>query len=96
MKGAKRNGAHFNKILIANRGEIACRVMRTCRRLSIATAAVYSQADADSVFVSTADEAICIGEPPASLSYLSIDRIINAARQVKADAIHPGELFDIC
>lgn len=83
----------IQKILIANRGEIACRVMRTCRRLGIATAAVYSHADQDAVFVSMADEAICIGEPPASLSYLCIDRIIDAAKKVKADAIHPGSII---
>ena len=87
MDEAKRR---ISKVLIANRGEIACRVMRTCKRLGIVTVAVYSHVDADSVFVSMADESVCIGEPPASLSYLNIDRIIDAAKQVKADAIHPG------
>ena len=80
----------FSKILIANRGEIAVRIIKTCRRLGIATVMVYSEADADSLAVEMADEAILIGPPPASESYLRSDKIIAAALQTKAEAIHPG------
>jgi 3-methylcrotonyl-CoA carboxylase alpha subunit len=83
----------FDKILIANRGEIACRVMRTAKRLGIATVAVYSEADAAALHVATADEAILIGPPPARESYLDIARIIEAAKQSGAQAIHPGYGF---
>src|SRR5471030_406134 len=83
----------FSKILIANRGEIACRVMRTARRMGIKTVAVYSDADADALHVREADEAVRIGEPPASESYLRIDRIIEACRQTGAEAVHPGYGF---
>jgi 3-methylcrotonyl-CoA carboxylase alpha subunit len=83
----------FRKILIANRGEIACRVMRTCRRLGIATVAVYSDADARAMHVTLADEAVRIGAPPATESYLRGDRIIEAARNTGAEAIHPGYGF---
>jgi len=81
------------KILIANRGEIACRVMRTAKDMGIATVAVYSDADKDALFVKKADEAICIGGTHASESYLVQDKIIAAAKKVGADAIHPGYGF---
>ena len=80
----------FNKILIANRGEIALRVIRACKELGIRTLAVYSEADVDSLHVQLADEAICIGPAPSADSYLKIDRIISAAEIGDVDAIHPG------
>lgn len=80
----------FNKILIANRGEIARRIIRTCKKLNIQTVAVYSEADADAPFVREADEAFEIGKPPVSLSYLNIDKIIEVAKENGVDAIHPG------
>ncbi len=80
----------FSKILIANRGEIAVRIIKTCRRLGIATVVVYSEADADSLAVEMADETVLIGPPPAAQSYLLGDRIIAAARETGAQAIHPG------
>ena len=83
----------FEKILVANRGEIAMRVIRACRELNIKTVAVYSKADANSMHVQVADEAICIGEGPSTDSYLRIDRIISAAEIADVDAIHPGYGF---
>ncbi|MFZ9886734.1 MAG: acetyl-CoA carboxylase biotin carboxylase subunit [Myxococcota bacterium] len=83
----------FRKLLVANRSEIARRVMRTARRLGIATVAVYSEADQGAPFVTEADEAICIGPPPPRESYLNVDAIIAAARQTGADAVHPGYGF---
>ena len=83
----------FNKILIANRGEIALRIIRTCREMRIRTVAVYSTADADSLHVRFADEAVCIGDAPSSSSYLNIPHIIAAAEITNADAIHPGYGF---
>ncbi len=83
----------FKKILIANRGEIALRIIRTCRDMGIKTVAVYSEADKDSLHVRFADEAVCIGPPPSRESYLSIPRIIAAAEITNADAIHPGYGF---
>jgi acetyl-CoA carboxylase biotin carboxylase subunit len=80
----------FKKILIANRGEIAVRVIRACREMNIATVAVYSQADADSLHVRLADEAVCIGPPPSKDSYLNAPNIISAAVITGAEAIHPG------
>ncbi|MBR1223183.1 acetyl/propionyl-CoA carboxylase subunit alpha, partial [Bradyrhizobium sp. U87765 SZCCT0131] len=83
----------FKKILIANRGEIACRVIKTARRMGIATVAVYSEADRNAVHVEMADEAILIGPPPAAESYLLIDRIVEACRRTGAEAVHPGYGF---
>jgi acetyl-CoA carboxylase biotin carboxylase subunit len=83
----------FKKILIANRGEIALRVIRTCREMGIGTVAVYSKADEESLHVKFADEAVCIGPAPSSESYLKIPNIIAAAEITNADAIHPGYGF---
>lgn len=83
----------FNKVLIANRGEIAVRVIRACRELGIKTVAVYSKADADSLAVKMADEAVCIGAPQSNASYLLIDRILSVAAICDVDAIHPGYGF---
>ncbi|MBI4724261.1 MAG: acetyl/propionyl/methylcrotonyl-CoA carboxylase subunit alpha [Rhodomicrobium sp.] len=83
----------FQKILIANRGEIACRIMKTARRMGIKTVAVYSEADRDAVHVDMADEAVLIGPAPAAQSYLDAGRIIEAAKQTGAEAIHPGYGF---
>src|ERR671920_1489692 len=83
----------FSKLLIANRGEIACRVIRTARRLGIRTVAVYSDADAKALHVRMADEAVHIGPSPARESYLVGDKIIAAAKATGAEAIHPGYGF---
>ena len=83
----------FRKILIANRGEIACRIIKTARRLGIATVAVYSDADADALHVEMADEAEHIGPPPAAQSYLLIEKIIDACKRTGAEAVHPGYGF---
>jgi len=83
----------LNKILVANRGEIACRVIRTCQDMGIATVAVYSDADKNAQHVQIADEAVYIGASPASESYLNIDAIVNAAMRTSTDAIHPGYGF---
>ncbi|TYB78679.1 acetyl-CoA carboxylase biotin carboxylase subunit [Bizionia myxarmorum] len=83
----------FKKILVANRGEIALRVIRTCKEMGIKTVAVYSTADAESLHVKFADEAVCIGPPPSSESYLKMSNIIAAAEITNADAIHPGYGF---
>ncbi|MEM9975742.1 MAG: biotin carboxylase N-terminal domain-containing protein, partial [Pseudomonadota bacterium] len=83
----------FKKILIANRGEIACRVIKTARKMGIATVAVYSDADANALHVSMADEAIHIGPPPANQSYIVIDKIMEAIKESGAEAVHPGYGF---
>ena len=83
----------FKQILIANRGEIACRIIKTARRMGIATVAVYSEADRDALHVEMADTAIAIGPPPAAQSYLRIDRIVAACKESGAEAVHPGYGF---
>ena len=83
----------FEKILIANRGEIALRIQRACRELGIKTVAVHSEADADAKYVMLADESVCIGPPPSSASYLNVPAIISAAEVTDAEAIHPGYGF---
>ena len=83
----------FKKILIANRGEIAMRVIRACKELGIKTVAVHSTADKDSLHVTFADEAVCVGPAPSKDSYLSMPKIISAAEITNADAIHPGYGF---
>jgi len=83
----------FKKILIANRGEIALRILRTCREMGIKTVAIYSTADEDSLHVRFADEAVCIGPAVSNQSYLNIPNIIAAAEITNADAIHPGYGF---
>ncbi|MDG3003558.1 acetyl-CoA carboxylase biotin carboxylase subunit [Paludisphaera mucosa] len=83
----------FQKILIANRGEIACRIVRTARRMGVATVAVFSEADRDALHVDMADEAVAIGPPPPRLSYLDVDRIVAACKQTGAEAVHPGYGF---
>jgi len=83
----------FTKILIANRGEIARRINRTAQAMGIQTVAVYSTADAQALHVQECNEAVCLGEPEAAQSYLNIDKVIAAARQTGAQAIHPGYGF---
>ena len=83
----------FKRILIANRGEIACRVIKTARRMGIKTVAVYSDADKDSMHVRMADESVRIGPPPSAQSYLVIDAIVDACKKTGAEAVHPGYGF---
>src|ERR1700676_1775051 len=83
----------FKKILIANRGEVACRVIKTARLMGIKTVAVYSEADRDALHVEMADEAVLIGPPAAAESYLMMDKIIEACRKTGAQAVHPGYGF---
>src|SRR5690242_18212284 len=83
----------FQKVLIANRGEIAARIMRTCRAMGIRTVAIYADPDCGAPFVRAADEAVSLGPPMTGSSFLAIDTIIDAARRVGADAIHPGYGF---
>src|SRR4051794_40134347 len=85
--------AKIRKILIANRGEIAVRVMRTCQELGIETVAVFSEADRGALHVRLADQAFCVGPPPSRESYLVQERILAAAKKSGADAIHPGYGF---
>jgi propionyl-CoA carboxylase alpha chain len=89
----KAKAGMFKRILIANRGEIACRIIKTARRMGIETVAVYSDADRDALHVEMADHAVAIGPPPAAESYLSIDKIVAACRETRADAVHPGYGF---
>ncbi|NTV00374.1 MAG: acetyl-CoA carboxylase biotin carboxylase subunit, partial [Methanoregulaceae archaeon] len=84
---------YFEKVLIANRGEIAIRVMRACRESNIETVAIYSSADSDSLHVKYADEAFLVGEAPPAKSYLNVDRIIDIAKKSGSEAIHPGYGF---
>ena len=83
----------FRKVLIANRGAIACRIVRTLRKMGVASVAVYSEADRHSLHVGQADEAVFIGPPPPAQSYLSIPNLLEAARKTGAEAIHPGYGF---
>ena len=83
----------FNKILIANRGEIACRVIRSCQRLGIATVAIYSEADKHALHVRMADEAWPVGPAPSAQSYLNVDRILEVIAASGAEAVHPGYGF---
>jgi propionyl-CoA carboxylase alpha chain len=92
-KASAKSHPLFDKILIANRGEIACRVIRTCKRLGIKTVAVYSEADADALHVREADEKVLIGPPPSTQSYLLVDKIVEACKKTGAQAVHPGYGF---
>ena len=83
----------FKRILIANRGEIACRIIKTARRMGIETVAVYSEADKDALHVEMADTAVAIGPPEAAKSYLLIDKIVAACKAIGAEAVHPGYGF---
>ena len=90
MNTAQPGERMFKKILIANRGEIACRVIRTARRMGVKTVAVYSDADRNALHVSMADEAVRVGAPPPRESYLLGERIIAACKKTGAEAVHPG------
>lgn len=83
----------MNKILVANRGEIALRIMRTCREMNIKTVAIFSEADRDAPFVKYADEAVCVGPPPSNQSYLKVDKIIEICKELNVDGLHPGYGF---
>ena len=83
----------FKRILIANRGEIACRIIKTARKMGIETVAVYSDADKDALHVEMADRSVAIGPPPAAESYLVIDKIVAACKDTGAEAVHPGDGF---
>ncbi|HEY3554960.1 MAG TPA: biotin carboxylase N-terminal domain-containing protein, partial [Casimicrobiaceae bacterium] len=90
---ARRSDKLFDKVLIANRGEIALRIQRACRELGVKTVVVHSEADRDAKYVALADESVCIGPPPSAQSYLNIPAIIAAAEVTDAQAIHPGYGF---
>ncbi|KAK8850542.1 hypothetical protein IAR55_004460 [Kwoniella newhampshirensis] len=92
-RASKEHKPHFRKILIANRGEIACRIIRTARKLGVSTVAVFSEADRNCMHVAMADEAYCIGPAPSSESYLKMDKILEVATRTGAEAIHPGYGF---
>ena len=83
----------FKKVLIANRGEIACRIIRTLKKMNIKSVALYSDADSNSLHVKTADEAVYIGHSPANESYLNVNKILEAIEKTGADAVHPGYGF---
>src|SRR5206468_9132369 len=89
----RRDALQFRKILVANRGEIAVRIARTCREMGISTVAIYSDADRAALHVRSCDEAVRVGPPPSRESYLRTENVIAAARQSGADAIHPGYGF---
>ncbi|XP_012578610.1 PREDICTED: propionyl-CoA carboxylase alpha chain, mitochondrial [Condylura cristata] len=91
--GYDPNEKTFDKILVANRGEIACRVIKTCKKMGIKTVAIHSDVDASSVHVKMADEAVCVGPAPTSKSYLNMDAIMEAIKQTRAQAVHPGYGF---
>ncbi|KAM9190130.1 propionyl-CoA carboxylase alpha chain isoform 1-T1 [Dugong dugon] len=91
--GYDHNEKTFDKILVANRGEIACRVIKTCKKMGIKTVAIHSDVDASSVHVKMADEAVCVGPAPTSKSYLNMDAIMEAIKKTKAQAVHPGYGF---